>query len=273
MQRQQGGHQVGGLRQGLAPLASLRGKSRMRNHQRNMRNFIKKWHAVLAPPVVLGQQKAMVSAEDQRGVRPHGVAVHVVEQSAKVLVAHTEQGRIVGPHFLHLERSFLAALVARPIQYWAGIARGVGLAKTRRRGKGLMRVEALEMQHPVVGVAVGIQKVKASFESARAAKISLFFHVLPVHHGLQAAIVRAFGLLHGVVHLPETLQGRLHHGLPFVPLLAPDKFPRRIAVVVSGPAILPVVVMVRDQVRIRTPGAQQFREGLVKGLQRAPATV
>ena len=38
----------------------------------------------------LGQQKTMVSAQDDSGVLPHIVAIHIVEQSAEVFVAHAK---------------------------------------------------------------------------------------------------------------------------------------------------------------------------------------
>ena len=51
---------------------------------------------VLAPPVVLGQQKAVVGRQEQHRVLPHVVPVEVVEQLAEVVIAGRHQRRVVG---------------------------------------------------------------------------------------------------------------------------------------------------------------------------------
>ena len=57
------------------------------------------------------------------------------------------------------------ALVARPVQDRAGVAGGMALTKTRWCGKRFVRVKALQMQHPVVSIAVGVQKIKTGNKS------------------------------------------------------------------------------------------------------------
>ncbi len=71
-------HQVVGLRQTRQPGAGQFRHTRIVNHQRNMRNFLIVGLQVLAPPVVLGQQKPVICGQDQRGIRPEVVGIEII---------------------------------------------------------------------------------------------------------------------------------------------------------------------------------------------------
>ncbi|NBO83656.1 MAG: hypothetical protein EBU75_12840, partial [Betaproteobacteria bacterium] len=72
----------------FAALTGLVLERGVRDQKWNVGDLVKKRHAVFAPPIMLSQQKTMVSAEDQRGVFPHAVTIHIVQQAAKIFVAH-----------------------------------------------------------------------------------------------------------------------------------------------------------------------------------------
>ena len=85
------------------------------------------------------------------------------------------------------------------------------------------------------------------------------------------------GPVHGVLPAGLSQMGRdlriPHPGLPGIPLLAPDALPGAVAGVVGSAAVLPVVLVVGDQVGVHAALLQQLRHGVVKGLQRPPAAV
>ena len=63
-------HQVHRLRERIAMFAGVASEIRMVDDQRNVRNFRVVRLQVFAPPIVFGEQEAVVGGEDQRGVAP-----------------------------------------------------------------------------------------------------------------------------------------------------------------------------------------------------------
>jgi hypothetical protein len=75
-----------------------------------------------------------------------------------------------------------------------------------------------------------------------------------------------------VVELAQPLPVRLHHRFPRVALLAADELVAVVAAVIGGAAVLPVVVVVGDQVAVGAGLVEQLGER-VERLERAPAAM
>ena len=74
-----------------------------------------------------------------------------------------------------------------------------------------------------------------------------------------------------VVALAEALERRLHHRLPWIVFLATNKIPGAEPRVVGGAAVLEIVHVVGNEMRVDAGLAQQLGEGVVEGLERPPA--
>ena len=96
-------------------------------------------------------------------------------------------------------------------------------------------IESLDLQVPVVLLVVGRKELEASGEGLRLGREPFLLHVLAVHQVLPRDASQMFGNL-GIGDL----------ALPRVALLAAHVLPTRIAVVVGGAPVFPVVVVVRD---------------------------
>jgi hypothetical protein len=88
---------------------------------------------------------------------------------------------------------------------------------------------------------------------------------------VQAAALLAVLAL--VVELAQPLPVRLHHRLPRVALLAADELVAVVAAVIGGAAVLPVVVVVGDQVAVDAGLVEQLGTRVVERLERAPAAM
>jgi len=78
---------------------------------------------------------------------------------------------------------------------------------------------------------------------------------------------------HGVILLAKSLDRRLHHGFPEAALLAARELRRRVLVVITAAASLPVVIVVGNQMRVDVLGAQPLGKTLIVGLPRSPASM
>ena len=126
--------------------------------QGNVRHFVVTGHHVLGPPVVFTEQKAVVGGDDQGGVVPHGVLVHVVEQAPEFMVAQGHDGCIICADLITLLGPFGDAGVRWPVKDRAAIAGRIGLAELGRRMKRLVGIEGFQVQQPVAGGAVALQE-------------------------------------------------------------------------------------------------------------------
>ena len=63
------------------------------------------------------------------------------------------------------------------------------------------------------------------------------------------------------------------HALPVVALLSAEALPGAVAVVIRRAAVLPVMRVIADQMRIHAVALENFGHGIVVGLDRAPAVV
>jgi hypothetical protein len=234
---------------------------------------------------VLGEQEAVVGGEDQRGVAPQVVAVEIVEQLPEVVVAGRHERRVVGADLGDLlGRAPAALLVERPVEDAAAPAGRVLLLEARRRLERLVRIEALEHEEPRIGVAVQVEELEARREAARERQVLLVDHELAVDgvlDALPAAVVDVLRLAPRAVevvvlrrvHRAQLLDGRLYHGLPRVVFLAADEVPRAEPVVIRGAAVLEVMQVVRDEVRMDAGEPERLRKRIVERLEGAPAAV
>ena len=154
---------------------------RVPDHQRDVRDLLVVGHAVLRPPVVLGQQEAVVGGEHQRRVAPQVVGVEVGEQATEVVVAHGDDGGIIGADLGDLLLRLRHALVDRPVQHLAVPAGLVGLLEALGRVERLVRIEGLDLQEPVVGALVHVEELEALGEALHGRELALLADELAVH--------------------------------------------------------------------------------------------
>ncbi len=215
----------------------------------------------------------MVGGQEQRRVTPQVVAVEIVEQLAEVVVAGRHQRRIVGANLGDFLRRVADLLVHRPVEHAAFPTRLVGLLEFRRRIEGLVRVEALEHHEPVVRAAVEVEEFEAAGEAARQAIVLLVLHELAVDRVLQALPTLVEVIVLRGISGAEALERWLHHRLPRIVFLPANEVPGAEAAVVRGAAVLEVVHVVGDQMRVDSGVSHHLREGVVERLERTPAAV
>jgi len=75
---------------------------------------------ILSPPVMLGEQQAMIGRQKQRRVAPQGVSIEVVEQLAEVVIAGSDQRRVIGANLCNLLRRIGHPFIHRPVEHSPG---------------------------------------------------------------------------------------------------------------------------------------------------------
>ena len=145
--------------------ARLVGEGRVVDEERDVADLLVERHPVLGPPVVLAEQEAVVGGEDEGGVLPQVVCVEVVEDAAEDLVAVGEEREVVGAELVDLGLRLGDALVARPVEDRAVVVGGELRLVAVGREEGLVRVEGLDLEQPVVGGAVGVEEAEGGVEA------------------------------------------------------------------------------------------------------------
>ncbi|MNC45304.1 hypothetical protein D3C75_942580 [compost metagenome] len=135
-----------------------------------------------------------------------------------------------------------------------------------------MRVEALDLQEPVILLLVGFQKLQPGANGAVRKVILLGRHGGAVNQILRHSSAAAAA---GFVVFPALPVdgGLLHLPFPAVPLLATDKFKGGVAGVIGRPAVAPVVLVVSHQMAMDTSLLHGLKGREIKRLYRPPATV
>ena len=131
-----------------------------------------------------------------------------------------------------------------------------------QREERLVGIEGLDLQVPIVLFAVGLEELKTLGEGPRLWCQVFLVHVLPVDPVLThdpAVVLRNLGVR--------------DLALPGIALLATHVDPARIAVVIGGTAVLPVVIVVGDEVGVDPVLLQDREGGVVERLERAPGAV
>ncbi len=199
-------------------------RRRIVHEQRNVHDLLVHVHPVLRPEVVLAEQEAVVGGDHQRRVLPHVVLVEVVEQLAQQEVAHRDDGVVVGAQLLALGRQFVDAAVARPVADRAVPARLERLLEARRRIERLVRIEGLDLQEPVVGIAIALEELEAAGKALDRRELGLFPDEFTVDDVVAEIAARVGVELTGVIHFAQPLPVGLDHRLPRVALLAAHEF-------------------------------------------------
>ncbi len=165
---------------------------RVMQEQRDMCDLLIEVHPVLCPEIMLAEQEAMIGGDHQRGVAPEIVPVEIVEQLAQQEVAQRHDGVVVGPQLLALFRQLVDAAVARPVADRAVPAGPERLPESRRGMEGLVRIEGLHLQHPVIRSPVAVEELETAGEALDGRKILLLADELAVDDVVAHVAARAW---------------------------------------------------------------------------------
>ena len=174
----------------------------------------------------------------------------VVEQLAEQEIAERHDRVVVGAKLLAFLRQFVDAAVARPVADRPVPAGPEFLAEALRRRERLVRIERLDLQQPAVGVAVPIKKVETCGKALDGRKIPLLPDELAIDDVAPELVARVGGELALVIFFAKPLPRRLHHRLPGIALLSADELVGVVLGVIGGAAVLEIVEMVGDEVRV-----------------------
>ena len=257
-----GGRQINGLDQAVT--AARGPASGIIDKQWCMYNlFVVVDMVALCPPVMFSQHKAMIRVNDKHGVFPQVIFVHFIQNPAQAAVAHPEKGSIFIAYMPDIRLLLLRyGMIARPVEKWAVIFRLKAHEILILYIEGLVRIKGLHLKEPVIVFMVSVQKFDSGLEGLG---LCHFFHgirVFPVHHVLLNALSqmrRQFFLTYA--------------GLPVIPLLTAHIFPAAVSVMIGAASILPIMIVVADQMAVNAVFLQDFRHGIIVGLHGAPASV
>ena len=204
----------------------------------------------------------MVGRQHHDGVVPHAETVERGHQAAQFTVAPLDEADVTIPQCPEVGiRQFVAAVV-RPVENLAAeelriVRQRIVIADEER----LVRVEALQMQEPVVDPGMLVHELDRAVETLRQREIAVFG---------QRAVVRVVRCLRiGVQrHVPLALDEPLlmlgeawrDHRAPLVLLLSTDEFVAVIASVIAEAAILEVMIMVGDEMTVDLVASQHLGE-------------
>src|SRR5690606_28603915 len=178
--------------------------------KRDVRELLIEVHAVLGPEVVLAEQETVIGGYHQGGVLPHVVPVEIIEKLAEEVVAHRNDSVVVGAQLLAFLRKLVDAAIARPVADRAVPAAVEPLLEAARRMEWLVGIERFDLQEPVVGVTVPIEKFEAVREALDCGEVLLFPDEFPVYDVLREVFAPLGRELAFVIHLAKPLPMRLH---------------------------------------------------------------
>ena len=89
--------------------------TRFPDKERRVHDLVVERHHGFAPPAVLAKKEAVVGVDDEHGVVPKLVLVHLVEHFAKVGVAHGDEGSIEAVHVSDRIIVLKHGVVGRPV--------------------------------------------------------------------------------------------------------------------------------------------------------------
>ena len=137
-----------------------------------------------------------------------------------------------------------------------------------------MRIKGFDLQQPVVGIAVAVQKIQAMRKDLNRGEVLFLADEFAVDHmrAVLGHIVHELQLM-GVIFLAQAVPRRLDHGLPRIAFLTAHEFEGGITGVIGGAAILEIMIVIGDQMRMHIPRFQRFGKGIVERLKRTPAAM
>ena len=176
------------------------------------------------------EQQAVIGRKDDCGILPCIGGIEPGEQPAEMRIAHREKGVVIGAEFRRLGEQVIGASVARPVENGALV---IGFDAIPLGGEErLVRIEAFDLEQPVVGGSVGFKKFECGGEALGDRELLLCVDVLPGDRVRERGVGSAIRIeLAGVHFGAQTLHRRVHDAFPFVFLLAAEEFPGRIAAV------------------------------------------
>ena len=215
----------------------------------------------------------MVGREEQRRVLPKGVAIEVVQQLAEIVVACGHERGIVGADLRDFFGGIGHLLVHRPVEHTTFPAGLVLLLEARRCIERFVRIEALQHHEPVVRVAIEIEEFETAGEAARQAVFLFVLHELAIDRMLQTLPSFVEVVMLGRILRAQAFERRLDHRFPRVVFLAANEVPGAEAAVVRRAAVLEIMHVIGDEVRMNPGVTHHLRKGIVERLERAPAAV
>lgn len=257
---EQGRRDVDGLRQDVGALSGP-GIARVPQEERRVDELVVPGQERLGPPAVLAQQVSVIGVDDQQGVVPQAVLVHRVEHASEGVVAHRNERGVLAAGRGDLGVALGDLRVRRPVEVRIvlalrpRIAVAVGVVGEER----LVRIEQFELQHPPVRSGVRLDEVDAGVHRERL-RVKVLRRLVAAVDGV-LRLHRPVGI--GVV-------ARSDDAFPGVTLLSAEVLPRGVARVIRCPAVLPVVGVVRGEVRVHAGLTQQLGHRVVERLERAP---
>ena len=214
----------------------------------------------------------MVSVHNKHGIFPHVIAIHHIQHAPQRPVAHAQQGKVLFPDFPHKCLVLTHHVVGRPVIGGGLLIDAVFPLEFLRCGKWLMGIKSFNLQKPIVVFPVILNE----FNTLVKHQLLRIFALTPDVFAIHCVIVP------GSTHNPGIVTGHTEAvgilivtqvSLPGVVFLPTVNFPRRVAGMIGGAAVLPIVVVIRNQMGIDPVFFQNFRNAVVPWFNRPPAAV
>ena len=142
--------------------------------------------------------------------------------------------------------------------------------------EGFVGIEAFNLQEPLICIMIHINKFQTGIKGLNLSSLFLRILIEPVYLIVNIHRFHDWYLIHELGFASKYrsgIQRIVQIFFPRVPFLTTDALPGGIPGVVGGTAILPIVLMVADQMAANSGVAQNFRHRIIEGFQRPPAAV
>ena len=263
-----GGHDVDRLGKLVRVLAGARA-AREVDDERQMRQLVIQVHVVLAHVVALAQEVPVVGGDHDHGVLEHAVFVQLIDQLAKPVIGHGDQGLVTALDVIDrtgVEVSVRDALVLRGLEV---IAVKLALATVHlhvfvRHVKGLMRVKSLDHQEEIILALVVLHPVACGLEGLGAGHIFLMRPLLAI-----LLILLAHAAVKGLRHVIGFVDAA-HPGVALLPAIV---IPRVEFLQVALATGAQIVTVVGSDVAKGAGRAQALGQRHVKGLDGTPGAL
>ena len=220
-------------------------------------------HVILGPVAVFAKKVSVVGGENENGIIPQVEFIHLVEELAEPDVGHRQSAGVTFADVLNGGFVLANGGVVGPVEVITTVpVVAVEVAVFFWAGEGLVRVEALDVQVPVVGVVVAVEEFDGLLETLRCWVVLI---ALSIH---QCAV----GPIGAAIFAAEFEGWRLvDKRTPDIALLAAQKLPGVELCVVILAARMKIVVVVGNHVAIGAALPAQFGlQAVVPRLDRAP---
>gem|GEM_PF-6821899 len=141
------------------------------------------------------------------------------------------------------------------------------------RNERFVRIKRFDLQYPIVVTGMAINKIAGTGKTLSRGKVAIIDDPFAVRHIVQQHRSRRQVLRVQSIILNPRIRGRAQRRGPFVALLPTVIVITVVLGVVVARAILKVMQMVRDQMRIDTSRTKRGKNRHIEWLKRAPASV